>query len=95
MIKLKETVEWPEDYSERFDCTINLRKALNWIKKHFVESKTLTKSTSYGFKHMLESDLGGYISNYAFKMLMLEAGFKAEDYTVVNWRFYAKYVESN
>ena len=47
MIKLKETVEWPDDYSERFDCSINLRKALNWIKKHFVESKTLTKSTNY------------------------------------------------
>ena len=95
MIQLKVTVEWPEDCRERLDCDINLRKALNWIKKHFVESKTLTESTSYCFKHMLQNDVSGYISNYAFKMLMLEAGFKAEDYTKVNWRFYAKYVESN
>ena len=44
---------------------------------------------------ILEDSCGGYISNYAFKMLMLRFGFKAEDYTEVNWRFYAKYVESN
>lgn len=86
---------WPEDYSERFECDIPVDDVVTWILTHFKESDKLTEYTSYTYKHMLEDSCGGYISNYAFKMLMLRFGFKADDYTEVNWRFYAKYVESN
>ena len=86
---------WPEKYNERFECDIPINDVMDWIKNRFEPSDKVTEHTSYTYKNIMEKDLMGYISNYAFKMCMLKAGFEVDNYFDINWRFYARYVESN
>ena len=61
---------------------------MRWICQHCRGIKTENKKhTSYGLKHMLESDIGVYVTNNQFKHAMLIAGFKPVDERMLNWTF--------
>jgi hypothetical protein len=61
---------------------------IEWINANFEPIKTFnTRHTSYGLKHVFESDGGFYISNGAFKGAMLKCGFKVKDKSALNWVF--------
>lgn len=62
--------------------------AMRWICQHCKQIKTENKKhTSYGLKHMLESDIGVYMTNNQFKHAMLIAGFRPVNERMLNWTF--------
>lgn len=66
-----------------------LFKTLEWIRKNILPSdSSYYDSTSYSLKHILEEDIGIYMTNNQFKDAMLMCGFKAVDVDELNWCFY-------
>lgn len=62
-----------------------------WIHDHISPaSRTYTRSTSYGFKHMVESEIGHYITNNQFKDAMLLCGYQPVKPNETNWMFKVK-----
>jgi len=62
-----------------------------WIHDHISPAtRTYTRSTSYGFKHMVEEDIGHYITNNQFKDAMLLCGYQPVDPNKTNWMFKVK-----
>lgn len=62
-----------------------------WIHDHIAPaSRTYTRSTSYGFKHMVEKDIGHYITNNQFKDAMLLCGYQPVKPNETNWMFKIK-----
>lgn len=58
----------------------------NWIDKNIRPRKTpLLDHTSYGIKHILESDTGLYLTNNEFKDAMLLCEYKPVDPDELNW----------
>ena len=67
------------------------RIARRWLEYNLVEAKTvLPYHTSYGMKHILERRTGIYMSNNAFKELMMLCGFFPVKADELNWRFAVK-----
>lgn len=48
-----------------------------WITENFVQAKTFSSDSSYGFKHMAERDLGMYVANGSFIYAAIELGIEA------------------
>ena len=62
-----------------------------WIHDHISPaSRTYTRSTSYGFKHMVENEIGYYITNNQFKDAMLLCGYQPVNPNETNWMFKIK-----
>lgn len=62
-----------------------------WIHYHISPSnKTLTRSSSYVLKHMVENDIGFYITNNQFKDAMLLCGYQPVNANETNWLFKIK-----
>lgn len=62
--------------------------AVNWCRDNFDQAKSFDNAhTSYGLKHVLESQLHLYLSNGQFKAAMLLAGFKEKSKEDLNWVF--------
>lgn len=62
-----------------------------WIHDHIAPaSRTYTRSTSYGFKHMVENEIGYYITNNQFKDAMLLCGYQPVKPNETNWMFKIK-----
>ena len=62
-----------------------------WIHDHISPaSRTYTRSTSYGFKHMVENEIGHYITNNQFKDAMLLCGYQPVKPNETNWMFKIK-----
>jgi len=60
----------------------------DWISKNFYSRKTMNKEhTSYGLKHVIQSDNNDYYTNDEFKGGMLEMGFIPDDTRKLNWCF--------
>ncbi len=63
-------------------------KVLAWIKANILPRKTpLLSRSSYGMKHILQYQIGIYLSNNQFKEAMLNCGFKPIKEQELNWRF--------
>ena len=61
---------------------------LDWIKENLYPRKTpLMSPSSYGLKHILQSETDIYLTNNAFKDAMLQCGFEPHDWDEVHWRF--------
>lgn len=61
---------------------------IDWVKTNISPRKTvLFERTSYGMKHILESDTGIYLTNNQFKDAMLMCGFKPVDSNALNWNY--------
>ena len=59
-----------------------------WIKKNIrVGKKILQGHTSYGLKHILNHDIGIYLTNNEFKDALLLAGIKPVNPNELNWRY--------
>lgn len=93
------------DYSQRFrgidDNLITdlpeetVRYVVCWILSNIRPRKNVNKDyDSYTLKHMLESDLGIYLTNNQFKDAMLFCGFCPVKVTDVNWMYCIKNVDS-
>ena len=64
------------------------KKALAWIRANVFHRKTpLESRTSYGMKHLLEHRTNIYVTNNAFKELMLICGFYPVKVDALNWWF--------
>lgn len=62
-----------------------------WIHDHIAPAtRTYTRSTSYGFKHMVENEIGYYITNNQFKDAMLLCGYQPVNANETNWMFKIK-----
>jgi hypothetical protein len=60
----------------------------DWIYNNIWARKTpMYKNTSYGIKHLLQSDVGIYLTNNEFKDAMLACGFKPVDQNALNWAY--------
>ena len=61
----------------------------NWVVYGLDKTKkSVLNITSYGLKHILQSDTGVYLTNNQFKHLMLLQGFNPVDEKELNWRFH-------
>ena len=59
-----------------------------WIRKNVrTGKKILHGHTSYGMKHMLEHDIGIYLTNNEFKDAMLLAGYQPVNPKDLNWKY--------
>lgn len=67
-----------------------------WIHYHISPaSKTCTRYSSYSLKHMVENDIGFYITNNQFKDAMLLCGYQPVDANKTNWLFKIKIDRAN
>lgn len=72
--------------TERSEDAIDM--VMEWIRGNVRRSgRILQGRTSYGLKHLLESDVGIYLTNNEFKDAMLLAGFKPVNPNELNWRY--------
>lgn len=59
-----------------------------WIDLYISPRKTpLTGHTSYGIKHILQSDTGIYLTNNQFKDAMMHCGYDPVDPDALNWEY--------
>jgi hypothetical protein len=64
-------------------------KVLNWIKEKILPRKTVYSCiTSYGLKHILDRDIGIYLTNNQFKDAMMMCGYKPKDANELNWHYF-------
>lgn len=68
------------------------QRLLSWINESLDPIKTFnTRHTSYGLKHVYESQTrdgeDNYVTNGEFKGAMLKSGFRVKDETALNWVF--------
>jgi hypothetical protein len=85
-----EAAKEPHNQPEAFDyLTPGQQKHLiDWIKENLQPRNTFNaRYTSYGLKHIFESNGGFYIGNGAFKGAMLKCGFRVKDPSALNWVF--------
>lgn len=62
-----------------------------WIHYHISPAgKTDTRHSSYALKHMVENDIGYYITNNQFKDAMLLCGYYPVNANETNWLFKIK-----
>lgn len=65
-----------------------------WIHERIAPaSRTYTKHSSYGFKHIVENDIGHYVANNQFKDAMLLCGYQPVKPNETNWLFKIKFSE--
>ncbi len=65
------------------------RRILHWIRTRLCPSeKVYRRYSSYGIKHMLEEEIGIYLTNNQFKHAMVIAGYMPEDEHKLNWQFF-------
>ena len=61
---------------------------MNWIAENISPRKTpLDGHTSYGIKHLLQRDIGIYLTNNEFKDAMLQAGYEPVAPDDLNWYY--------
>lgn len=66
-------------------------KCVEWLRYNLVPAgKVLHNHTSYGMKHILQDRTNVYMTNNAFKELMLLCGFYPSEPDILNWTFYVK-----
>lgn len=74
---------------EYLEMSIERKEKLKeWISRNFYARKTFNKyHTSYGLKHLIQSDTDDYYTNNEFKGGMIEMGFIPDDTRKLNWCF--------
>lgn len=59
-----------------------------WISENLKQIKTPNYDySSYGLKHLLQNDIGIYMTNDDFKTLMVRCGFPPVNPEETNWHF--------
>lgn len=62
--------------------------ALRWIRENIKPRKTpLRYRSSYGIKHILQSDEKLYLTNNQFKHAMMLSGYEPVDPNALNWTY--------
>lgn len=64
-----------------------------WVKTRLTPAKTKYWDTSYGLKHLLEHDLGIYLTNNQFKHLLLMNGYSPLSVDEFNWKYNLKVIK--
>lgn len=64
-----------------------------WLRTE-IRATPNAEQTSYGLKHILEDEIGVYMTNNQFKDMMLHAGYRPASFEQLNWRFCIKTVKS-
>ena len=61
---------------------------LNWVHCNIHPRKTVNPfHSSYGLKHLLEHDVGFYLTNNQFKDAMFRCGHRPENPNELNWTY--------
>lgn len=61
---------------------------IEWIQLYISPRKTpLLDRTSYGIKHILQSDTGIYLTNNQFKDAMMQCGYMPVNPNSLNWSY--------
>lgn len=81
-----------DNCAKQFDLK-RISQAVQEIPSLFKEARTMSKSNSYGWKHVLEHATNNYISNGDFIMAMILSGFRCKFNSKVNPVFYARLIE--
>ena len=79
-----------EKSEEKFDeLDYEIRgEVLSWIKDNLIQNKTTYREyNSYGLKHMVQMDIGIYLTNAQFKDAMIKAGFYPMNETAKNHNY--------
>lgn len=58
-----------------------------WIKENIRKSRNICSSSSYNIKHILEKDVGIYLTNNQMKDALLLAGYYPINPDELNWRY--------
>ena len=58
-----------------------------WIKENIRKSRSVCSRSSYGIKHILEKDVGIYLTNNQMKDALLLAGYYPINPDELNWRY--------
>ena len=71
------------------DKTREIQKTVyDWIAHNIVPRNTPNRwHSSYGLKHIFQSDTGIYLTNNEFKDAMLRCGFQPVDPAELNWTY--------
>ena len=65
-----------------------VNRILNWIRRNIHPRKTVNPHhSSYGLKHLLQHDVGHYLTNNQFKDAMFRCGYRPEDPDALNWTY--------
>ena len=83
--------EKPEHVDAKLFSELNpsdQNRCKKWVAQLKKTKTSILSITSYGLKHMLENDLGIYMTNNQFKDLMLECGFEPVKETDLNWNYH-------
>ena len=77
-----------DDANEHDAPYVNEALVTAWIEKNLQPSKyVLEYYTSYTLKHILERDLGIYMTNNQMKCFLRDCGFYPVDAKVTNWKY--------
>ena len=70
---------------------LDLEKAAGWVHGNILpDPDNISDRSSYGLKHLLETDTGLYLTNNEFKDLMMLMGYYPVDANELNWRYHIK-----
>lgn len=70
-------------------CLAEVDEASRWVHANILpDPDDICDRSSYGLKHLLESDTGLYFTNNEFKHLMLLMGYEPVDPKELNWRYH-------
>lgn len=60
----------------------------------YMTRKTLNmKHTAYGLKHLVESEIGRYVSQDELQQVLLTFGYPVNDFYPISQKFYKEYVK--
>lgn len=63
-------------------------RVISWINENLLPIASPNgKHTSYGIKHIIQKEIGIYLTNNQFKDAMLECGFEPVEVDALNWVF--------
>lgn len=78
----------PADSDRLIDMEDEGESVVHWIDDNLSPIKSVNHyHTSYGLKHIMESDIDLYVTNSQFKEAMLICGYEPHDPSRLNWNF--------
>ena len=77
-----------DDANEQDTPSVNRGLVTEWIEKNLLPSKyVLEDHSSYTLKHIVERDLGIYLTNNQMKCFLRDCGFYPVNARATNWKY--------
>ena len=92
MLTDRELAALPENCPEDWDNLSAQEKetVTAWIRDYLTPSRSGERHSSYGLKHIMDSDTGLYVTNGQMKGGMAACGYPAQEPDVLNWVYRVK-----